>query len=331
MNARGNGRTWGAAWVGLTGAVVAGCSTQGHDDRKLDAGGQIDPIVRAQELWAATKASCGTYHYAVVDTSVFGSQATTTIEITGDHATARRYLAGRVFSPGGILSVSDGWVETTATIGTHVGIHAGARAAKTMEQLYADCAHDVLTQDPTTNQLMLQTSDDGVLQQCWYFPRNCADDCTNGVVVSSFACGSLAPSPPPGAMSCGGGSDPRAQVATIHVTGSTNSPPVDVAIYCDGSAARTLPEPAASNPFSIMPKMFAAGSAQVMAFLSDLDAIGDVSTIPISASCPKSVSFGTVTTVSALRFASGDLQCVDHPSPAQAALANDATILASEN
>jgi hypothetical protein len=271
--------------------------------------------------WAATKTTCGTYHYAVVDSSFIGTQATTTVAIAGDMPTERRFVGGEL-TQSGTLAVTSAWDETGPAIGTH----DGARAAKTMEELYRDCQRDVLSQDPAKNEIMFAADDRGVLQSCWYVPHGCQDDCTSGVTVSDFACGALDPLPPAGSSLCNGSTD-HTQVAAIHVTASTNSPAIDVAVFCDGSAARTISDPSYPNVTNVMPRTYDPGSPEVMTFLADADAVADVSTIPIDAGCPKSVSFGTVTTVSARGQSSGDLQCLANPTPAAAALANDCKLL----
>lgn len=119
----------------------------------------------------------------------------------------------------------------------------------------------------------------------------------------------------------GGGADAtpsRIAAAAIKVSRSTNSPEIDVIVYGDGSAERTV----IGNPgvSSVVPESFPAGSPEGLALLTDLAAIGnDVSSIPTGA-CAKSVSFGTTTTISTDAKTSGDLQCLQNPSAADTAL-----------
>jgi len=110
-------------------------------------------------------------------------------------------------------------------------------------------------------------------------------------------------------------------VATLHETASTNSRSIEVSIYGDGSATRTLGPPTASEqalgvtelPQDPPPENFPPGTAEVEAVLRDLACIGHLSAIHIT-SCAKSISFGTKTTIEFAGETSGDLQCVD-PSP----------------
>ena len=89
---------------------------------------------------------------------------------------------------------------------------------------------------------------------------------------------------PPGVCE---GSTSTSPAATIHVTRSTNSPELTVAVYCDGSAERTLGEAGANNSLGVMPKTYEPSSPEVVEkFLTDLDAVGDVSLIPASPRTP---------------------------------------------
>ena len=125
-----------------------------------------------------------------------------------------------------------------------------------------------------------------------------------------------------------GASTGHTVAAAIHVSQSTNSAAIDVVVFCDSSAERTLGTPGVTDALNATPKVYKPGSPEVTALLADLDAVGDVSAIPIAASCGKSISFGTTTTVSALGKSSGDLQCLDSPSPIQTALASECNTLA---
>jgi hypothetical protein len=126
-----------------------------------------------------------------------------------------------------------------------------------------------------------------------------------------------------------------AQAATIDVSRSTNSPDVHVSVNCDGSGVRTIGE-SMTTVIDVLPRTYEAGSPEIVKFLADLDAVGDVSAIPASpanpnialSECAKSVSFGTITTITAQGKTSGDMQCLKNPTPAQSALADDCKVLA---
>lgn len=114
------------------------------------------------------------------------------------------------------------------------------------------------------------------------------------------------------------------EVARIVMSASTNAAEVDVVVDSDGSAARSIGP--IHGALSDSPATFPPGSPEGLAFLADLMAVGDVSQIPIGL-CAKSISFGTTTEVTAAGKTSGDLQCLQDPTPAASALAADANAL----
>jgi hypothetical protein len=129
-----------------------------------------------------------------------------------------------------------------------------------------------------------------------------------------------------------GSSTPAADggvLALIKVSASTNSAEVDVTVYSDGSANRTI-GPARNISLDGKPAMFLPGQPAVAQFLADLDAVGNVAAIPIG-QCPKSTSFGTTTTVTAGGKTSGDLQCLKSPTAAETSLASDCDALATDS
>jgi hypothetical protein len=122
----------------------------------------------------------------------------------------------------------------------------------------------------------------------------------------------------------------RYLAASIRVSQSTNSSEIDVVVYSDGSAERTLgpSNPNGTTSGDPTPKSYPADSPEVDAFLRDLAAAGAVAQIATTDTCVKSVSFGTETTLTADGATSGDLQCLaDTASPAAMALARDCDVL----
>ena len=148
-----------------------------------------EAINQSWQAWLTTKSTCGTYHYSVPRSSFSGRNSKTSIEITAGTAT-RRTGEQWHFVPGptsGTKVVDGQWTE----VGPAVGTHDGAEPARTMDALYDDCASKVLSQDPTKNDITFKADTRGVLQQCWYVPHDCADDCAVGVIIDEFACGPL--------------------------------------------------------------------------------------------------------------------------------------------
>jgi hypothetical protein len=127
----------------------------------------------------------------------------------------------------------------------------------------------------------------------------------------------------------GQGAGGRNMIAAVRVSLSTNSSEIDVAVFSDGSAERTLGPSRSYGTTSGDPPLmsFPAGAPEVAAFRADLGAVGPVSQIPTSL-CAKSVSFGTTMVVTVGAETSGDLECLAATaSPAAQALAADCDVL----
>lgn len=119
----------------------------------------------------------GDYQYDVLFGSVFGFTSTTTFEGRGDEVVLRRYEARDAEG-----EVTESWTEE----GEALGSHKGYEPLRTIEELYATCRNEVLTQDRDENDILLEFGDDGVLEICEYFPKNCADDCFMGVSIDEI-------------------------------------------------------------------------------------------------------------------------------------------------
>lgn len=117
------------------------------------------------------------YEYDVVFASWIGSGSITTLDVRDDEVVKRTHEAR---DPEG--KVTESWTEE----GVELGSHEGGAPLRTVEALYAVCGDEVLTQDRTENDIFLEFHDDGVLKQCEYFPKNCADDCFVGVSIDGL-------------------------------------------------------------------------------------------------------------------------------------------------
>jgi hypothetical protein len=144
----------------------------------------------ARAQWAKTRAECATYHYTLAFDSFGGSRTRTSFEYVDDKPTKRMHVrAHRDFSSmmSTVFIIDESWVETGAEIGTHPDV----QLPRTMEKLYDDCSRDVLSQDPGKNMITFNAGEQGDLQQCFFVPSNCADDCAMGDSVTGFSCSPL--------------------------------------------------------------------------------------------------------------------------------------------
>lgn len=173
-------------FIGLTAALLAGCGTGSPetppDATPPDAGPPTNEERLAESLsaWMELKAADdGTYQYSRSNSSFSGYRNRTTFLVENDVVVRRSF---EETDPDG--AVSDSFVEEGAEVGSNEG--TGADPALTIEELYEICRDEVLTQDPERNIIELRLRDDGILEYCFYVPRDCADDCAEGVEIENL-------------------------------------------------------------------------------------------------------------------------------------------------
>jgi hypothetical protein len=148
---------------------IAACEGQSPEQARLS---------ESRNAWVALKSENGSsYRYTVKNSSFTGYRSETTVEVLGDRVSRRTFTSG---TDTGTPDTS--WLEEGAALGSHP---EGAPPL-TIEEVYDRCASEVLTQDSGQNVITLTFQSDGLLQDCSYFPRNCADDCAVGVRVTSL-------------------------------------------------------------------------------------------------------------------------------------------------
>jgi hypothetical protein len=177
-------------------AGVAACGGSPAPNNSGNDAGAVVPAAFRNQLdaaaasWRATKPGCSTYSYVRFWRSVFGTGGETSVEISNDVPSRRRYVAEPWNWPDGGAPVT--WEETGATIGSHTG-GGGAPAvypALTVEELFAECDM-VLAKDLDESELQLTAWTSGVLSMCTSRQKYCSDDCTSGIMLRSFACAPL--------------------------------------------------------------------------------------------------------------------------------------------
>jgi hypothetical protein len=108
-----------------------------------------------------------------------------------------------------------------------------------------------------------------------------------------------APAPTPPASTSPPSANPLDLLATVNVSGSTNTLPYSIKIFADGSASVFIQNQSERD--------FKTGTVNTVTFANLLQKVGDVS--QITGSCSKSASFGTITTITYNDKTSGDISC----------------------
>lgn len=139
---------------------------------------EADQLAESLTDWQVLKGqNGGSYQYDIIFGSWVGFSSTTTFEVRDDEVVLRGYEGRNAEG-----KVTETWTEE----GDALGSHEGYEPLRTIEELYAVCRNEVLTQDRTANDIFLEFRDDGVLEYCEYSPENCADDCFMGVSIDDI-------------------------------------------------------------------------------------------------------------------------------------------------
>jgi hypothetical protein len=177
------------AGAGSRAPDLGGPATAATTHEVTDPGTATADITASRTAFARAAASHdNTYRYVRAERSWTGAGSDTTIEVTRGIVTARSFLAFRDGADRPLTS----WTEHGAEVGHHAD--DGAAPPSTMDALYDDCLHTlVVLRMPDQFAMFLTFDPQGLLASCVRTAKQCADDCTEGITLSSIAFG-----PPPG-------------------------------------------------------------------------------------------------------------------------------------
>jgi hypothetical protein len=133
----------------------------------------------------------------------------------------------------------------------------------------------------------------------------------NKAADGAITCPSLGQVTPPTCVDSTTVNPNRVAVATVTQTRSTNSDGYSFTLYDDGSAEGGVSSFSISRALSWEACHLPSATPLVLACLNWLAQAGDISQIPVSINCGKSISFGTFTSITYGGISSIDLQCVD--------------------
>ncbi len=171
--------------VGLTSLLLAGCQqTAPSNNERVSTPPETTPqqkqLAKSLETWNALKAEHGNYYrYEVSAGSVFGPSYDTTLTVQ-EGEIVQRDLAITEIDDEGNVTTTESWSETGAALGSH---DEGAELI-TIDARYSSCRDDVLSQNPTTNDIYLEFQTNGVLRDCSYVPKNVVND--GGEVITDL-------------------------------------------------------------------------------------------------------------------------------------------------
>lgn len=144
---------------------------------------QFEAFRDSLSQWKDLKKENGnSYVYSTTFGSWAGFGSTTELKIEDGNVVARKYEAFRINETNGVREITDTYAETKADLGSH---EDGADLL-TIDDLYHSCGKEYLRVDEANNELYFEARPDGLMTLCGFVPKGCADDCFDGVRISSF-------------------------------------------------------------------------------------------------------------------------------------------------
>lgn len=140
----------------------------------------LEKLDKSLSMWKHSKNKNGnSYQYSTDFSSWVGFGNETTIGVDNDIVVRREYHSWD--SDGNQISQ---WNEYTPN---KLGTNKDGAPLKIIEELYEDC-HEILSKkDEEDNYIHLAFDENGIIKHCFFFPKNCADDCSSGVLIKDFS------------------------------------------------------------------------------------------------------------------------------------------------
>jgi hypothetical protein len=136
----------------------------------------ISNLEKSKETWIKHKtASSNSYSYFTNFVSWSGFGHETEIKIENGIFTQRRFTSWN-------RTDEDTWLENQKNLGKH---KVGAKL-KLIDDLYKECKNILKTRSKLINNIYLSFDKKGLLSTCLYSPKNCADDCSNGIQIKEI-------------------------------------------------------------------------------------------------------------------------------------------------
>ncbi|WP_147320097.1 hypothetical protein [Chitinophaga silvisoli] len=141
-----------------------------------------DDLSRSKEFYIAFKAaSDNSYKYVVTTNSWTRYRTETTLTIQKGKVVARSFVAVQSADTGYAIVFMKEWAEDAGSLGSHT---EGA-ALQTLDEVYELAAKEWLKKRDNAY-VYFEAKNDGMISTAGYAEKNCADDCFNGIEISSI-------------------------------------------------------------------------------------------------------------------------------------------------
>lgn len=153
--------------------LVSGCNVKDENKEYLsnlsvDLNSQLE---QSLNKWKSIKEN-NNYQYSTSFTSWVGFGNKTTIYVLNGKVKKRKY---RAWDKNGINT--DHWTEEDTS---SLNSHKHGAPLISMEDIYDECYSILKKKNNEYNHMHLAFDEEGILKQCLYSPKSCADDCSSG-------------------------------------------------------------------------------------------------------------------------------------------------------
>lgn len=157
---------------------------------KKDSISHQDEFEKSYKAWLAFKQTTNnSYTYTVNWGSWTGYGSETVLKVKDGVIVSRQFTATQLVYPtaGGAPTKQTvrSWLEVGATVNTH-DKNEGAAALITLDEVYDKARNIWLKADKKENEVYFEARNNGMISDCGYIPKNCQDDCSIGISISSI-------------------------------------------------------------------------------------------------------------------------------------------------
>jgi hypothetical protein len=139
-------------------------------------------LSRSKEVYIAFKSSVdNNYQYVVTTNSWTGYSSATTLVIKDGKVAGRSYVAKQMADTGFAQVVVKEWTEDAGSLGTHTD---GA-ALQNLDDVYEQAKKEWLKKR-TDAYVYFEAKNSGMISTAGFSEKNCADDCFQGIEISSI-------------------------------------------------------------------------------------------------------------------------------------------------
>ncbi len=134
---------------------------------------------KSYQAWQDFKEANGdSYSFQVVTSSWTGYGTETTITVKNGKIVERHYVALLYPGTGGPATIRQEWKEDESQLGTH----DDGVVLLTMDEVYEKARSEWLVKRDDAR-TYFEAKNDGMISLCGYVPKECADDCLNGITI----------------------------------------------------------------------------------------------------------------------------------------------------